>query len=122
MFTLESPNRGDSNEYTQYTFFFQYENKKTHPKLSQIYSYGIFFKGLKNEFERSVVNEPSVFESLKFYCNFKRIQKGMDIVDNRITSFPRVRKAMLTEQHMLRLTNKLLLLLLQCCFTSTVNI
>ena len=66
VFTLESPHRGDSNEYTQYTFF-QYENKK-HPKLSQICSYGIFSKGLKNEFERAVVNEPSVFEPLKFYC------------------------------------------------------
>ena len=42
--------------------------KKKHPKLSQICSYGIFFKGLKNLFERAVVNEPSVFEPLKFYC------------------------------------------------------
>ena len=25
-------------------------------------------KGRKNEFETSVVNEPSVFEPLKFYC------------------------------------------------------
>ena len=65
--TLESPHRGDSNEYTQYTIF-QYEKEK-HPKLSQICSYGNFSKGLKNEFERAVVNEPSVFEPLKFYCN-----------------------------------------------------
>ena len=28
---------------------------------------GFFPKGLKNEFERAVVNEPSVFEPLKFY-------------------------------------------------------
>ena len=27
--------------------------------------------GLKNEFETAVVNEPSVFEPLKFYCNMK---------------------------------------------------
>ena len=27
-----------------------------------------FFKGLKKEFKRAVVNEPSVFEPLKFYC------------------------------------------------------
>ena len=38
-------------------------------KLSQNCSYGIFSKGLKNEFETAVVNEPSVFEPLKFYCN-----------------------------------------------------
>ena len=66
VFTLESPHRGDSNEYTQYTIF-QYDNEK-HPKLSQICSYGIFSYGLKNEFERAVVNEPPVFELLKFYC------------------------------------------------------
>ena len=29
--------------------------------------------GLKNEFETAVVNEPSVFEPLKFYCNLKSI-------------------------------------------------
>ena len=66
MFTLESPHRGDSKKYTQYTIF-QYEKEK-HPKLSQICSYGIFSKGLKNEFERAMVNEPSVFEPLTFYC------------------------------------------------------
>ena len=27
-----------------------------------------FIKGLKNEFKTAVVNEPSVFEPLKFYC------------------------------------------------------
>ena len=27
-----------------------------------------FFQGTKEEFESAVVNEPSVFESLKFYC------------------------------------------------------
>ena len=42
--------------------------KKNHPKLSQFYSYGIFCKGSKNEFETSAVNEQSVFELLKFYC------------------------------------------------------
>ena len=66
MFILESPHRGDSNEYTQYAIF-QYEKEK-HPKLSQFCSYGISSKGLKNVFERAVVNEPSVFEPLKFYC------------------------------------------------------
>ena len=46
---------------------FQY-NKENHPKLSQSCSYGIFPQGLKNEFETAVVNGPSVFEPLKFYC------------------------------------------------------
>ena len=34
-------------------------------------SYGFFFWGLKNEFKTAVVNEPSVFKSLKFYYNEK---------------------------------------------------
>ena len=29
---------------------------------------GFFSKGLKIKFETAVVNEPSVFEPLKFYC------------------------------------------------------
>ena len=66
VFILESPHRGDSNEYTQYTIFNM--NRKKHPKLSQIYSSGHLSKGLKNEFETAMVNEPSVFEPLKFYC------------------------------------------------------
>ena len=42
--------------------------KENHPKLSQICMYEFFSKGLENEFETAVVNEPSVFEPLKFYC------------------------------------------------------
>ena len=41
--------------------------KENHTKLYQICSQGIFSQGLKNEFETAVVNEPSVFEPLKFY-------------------------------------------------------
>ena len=68
VFLLESPHRGDSNEHTQYTIFIiQYEN---HPKLFKICKFGIFSKGLKNEFETAVVNKPSVFDPLKFYCIF----------------------------------------------------
>ena len=82
VFILESPHRGDSNEYTQYTIF-QYEKEK-HRKLSQICSCGIFSKGLKNEFERAVVNEPAVFEPLKFYC----IQLNLDILNTDIPKYP----------------------------------
>ena len=67
MFSLESPHRGDSNEYTQYIIL-NINKKKNHPKLFQICSYGLFSKGLETEFETAVVNEPSVFEPLKFYC------------------------------------------------------
>ena len=40
VFLLESPHRGDSNEYTQYTIF--NIKKENYPILSQICSYGIF--------------------------------------------------------------------------------
>ena len=65
LFLLESPQRGDSNEYTQYIIS-QY-TKENHPKLFPICNYGICSKGPKNEFEPAVVNEPSVFEPSKFY-------------------------------------------------------
>ena len=64
--SLELPRRGDSNEYTEYSFF-QY-NKENQHKLSDICSNGIFSKALKNEFETAVVNEPLMFEPLKVYC------------------------------------------------------
>ena len=63
MFLLESPHRSDSIEYTQYTIF----NIKNQPKLFWICSYEILSKGVKNEFETAVLNEPSVFEPLKVY-------------------------------------------------------
>ena len=50
-----------------YNILFQ-DKKENHPKLSQICNYGICSKGPKNEFETTMVKEPSVFEPLKFYC------------------------------------------------------
>ena len=79
MFSLELPQRGDSNEYTQYTIF-QYK-KENHPKLSQICNNGICSRRPKNEFETAVANKPSVFEPLKFYCirNFGLVKGICDI-------------------------------------------
>ena len=66
MFSLESPHRGDSTEYKQDTIF-SIKKKITlnYPKSA---AKGFWSKGLKNEFETAVVNEPSVFEPLKVYC------------------------------------------------------
>ena len=54
-----------------------FQDKIIDLKLSQlkyyISSYGISFLGLKNEFEIAVVNKPSVFKPLKFYCRIERI-------------------------------------------------
>ena len=63
VFSLESPHRGDSNEYTQYTIF-NIKITINYPKSAAV---GFFSKGLKNGFETAVVNERSVFEPLKFY-------------------------------------------------------
>ena len=66
VFSLESPHRGDSYEYTQYTIFNM--NKRGTINYPKSAAMAFFPKGLKNEFETAVVNEPSVFEPLKFYC------------------------------------------------------
>ena len=65
MFSLESPHRGDSNEYTQYTIF----NIKRKIDLNYLKSAatGFFSEGLKHVFEIAVVKEQSVFEPLKVY-------------------------------------------------------
>ena len=52
--------------YTQYTIFI-IKNKIT-SDYSKSAAMGFFSYGLKNEFETAAVNEPSVFEPLKFYC------------------------------------------------------
>ena len=62
---LELPHRGDSNKNTKYTIFNIKKNIiLNYPKSAAI----VLSKGLKKEFETAVVNEPSVFEPLKFYC------------------------------------------------------
>ena len=51
LFSLESPQQGDSNEYTQYTIF-QYE-KENHHYISQISSDEIYFQGTKERVRNS---------------------------------------------------------------------
>ena len=69
MFSLESPHRGDSNEYEQHiNITIKEEIILNYPKYNNVCSCGIFPKGLKNEFQTAVVNKPSMFEPLKFYC------------------------------------------------------
>ena len=65
VFSLESPHRGDSNVYTQYTILVI--KTKITPDYSKSAAMGFFSFGLKT-FETAVVNEPSVFEPLKFFC------------------------------------------------------
>ena len=42
--------------------------RKITPNYPKSAAMGFFPKGLKNELETAMVDEPSVFESLKFYC------------------------------------------------------
>ena len=60
LFSLESPHRGDSNEYTQYTIFNM--NKKN--TLNNPKSAAMGFFPLDS---RMSSKQPSVFEPLKFY-------------------------------------------------------
>ena len=57
VFSLESPHRSDSNEYTQYTIFNIYKRKSPFiiPNL-QVWD---FSKGPKNEFKTAVENHGS---------------------------------------------------------------
>ena len=66
MFSLESPHGGDSNEVSQYTVF--NIMKKITLNCLKSAAVGFFLKGLKNEFETAVVNEPPVFEPVMGYC------------------------------------------------------
>ena len=64
VFSMESPHRDDSNEYTQYIIFDIKKFLLNYPKYAAMG----FSKGLRNVFETGLVNEPSVFEPLKVYC------------------------------------------------------
>ena len=65
VFSLESPHRGDSNEYIQYTIF-NLKKKITlnYPKSAVMG----FSQGAQERVRNSRDNEPSVSEPLKFYC------------------------------------------------------
>ena len=66
--SLESPHQGDSNEYTQYTIINMKKKKRNSLNYPKSAAIRFFSKRLKNEFKTAMVNEPSVFEPLQFYC------------------------------------------------------
>ena len=70
VFSLESPHGGDSNANTQCTIFNTKKKKKK--KKKELW---IFFQGSQEQVELAVVNEPSVFEPLTFYCNLYQKQR-----------------------------------------------
>ena len=64
MFSLESRHRGGCNVYTQYTIFSIKKITLNFPKSAAI---EFFSKGPKNEFEKAMVNEPSVFYCYRYF-------------------------------------------------------
>ena len=74
VFSLESPHRGDSNEYIQYTIF--NTKKENHPKLSQIcsYYYGILLQGtqegVRNSHGKQAISVRAI-EVLSQECHFR---------------------------------------------------
>ena len=76
MFSLESPHRGDSIKYTHHAII-NIKKKTTlhYPIIIVSAAMWLISNGLKNEFETAVVNEPSVFEPLKFYCSGLSLQQ-----------------------------------------------
>ena len=70
MFSLKSPHRRNSNEYTQYTIY------NILKKITQIIpnlQLWDFSQGLKNEYITAMENKPSMFEPLKFYCIYLNV-------------------------------------------------
>ena len=72
MFSFESPQRGDSNEYIQYTIF--NIKKKITITYRKSAAVGFCVKGLKKEFETASHRS---FEPLKFYCMGQKSKNGI---------------------------------------------
>ena len=67
VFSFESPRRGDLMSTHNMPFIsITKEITLNYHKFAG----DEFFLGTQNEFETAVVNEPSVFEPLKFYCMY----------------------------------------------------
>ena len=74
MFSLEWPQGGDSNEYTQHAIInIKKEIRRNNPKYNNVCRYGIFCQGVRNEFETALVNKPSVCKPLKIYGIYSAI-------------------------------------------------
>ena len=70
VFSIESPHRGAQHVIIDIISTLNYLT------YFNVCSCGIFPCGLKNEFEKAVINEPSVFEPLKFFCIQPLLRKG----------------------------------------------
>ena len=108
--SLELPHRGNSNKYTQYTCTIFHVKRKITLNYPKAAGMGFFFK---NEFEIAVVNEASVFEPPKVYCNNKGLPRFIDCT---------LAQEVVYQVSMSLVICSDLVGWLYCCFTSTVNI
>ena len=67
--------------------------KENRPKLSQICRLWDFSKGLKNEFETAMVDEPSVVEPLKFYCISGCVYVTQTIMESTCSAYASTRRS-----------------------------
>ena len=92
VYSLELPYRGDSNGCTQHTF------ARYKKKISLNYPHIVFGGnpfGHKNVFDSSMVNEPSGFELLKFYCSCLSFSLVLGLDMYLIVSVPDITKTRL---------------------------
>ena len=65
MFSLESPHRGNSNEFTQYTIFnMKTKNTLNYPKFAAMG----FFQGTQERVRNSHGKRDISVRAIKFYC------------------------------------------------------
>ena len=66
--------------YTQYTILII--KKKITPEYSKSAALAFFFLGTQERVSKPMVNEPSVFEPLKFYCICFKVKELMELSQN----------------------------------------
>ena len=72
VFSLESLQLGDSNEYTQFTI--SHYEKKTILNCTKSAAMGFVLRDPRMSSKKAVVSKPSVFEPLKFYCFARKLK------------------------------------------------
>ena len=72
MFSLELPHQGNSNEYTQYTFF-NIKKNENHYKLSQICNCRIFCDFLHISLISAIFSTDRLMDDLRYYVLFNSV-------------------------------------------------
>ena len=84
MFSLESPNRGDSNDYTQHAIIsIKKKIALNYPKYINVCSY-VFSIGTQERVQKSRGKRAIGFRATKFYCILKQalIPRHEDVMES----------------------------------------